>query len=74
MTLLQQLDELLDTMDHNLERGVPLEAAQDALDIVQHLQRISNSGDAMDNAHARMTILWLFGDEGRQMRKDQSGS
>ena len=74
MTLLEQLDELQDSMNKLVSQSKDGEAAQDALEIVQHLQRISNSPDQIDTAHANMSIWWLFSDEGRLIRKDQSGN
>lgn len=67
--LLNQFDELQDSMDRLVGEGKKGEAAQDALEFVQLLQRISNSSDALDAAHAHMTVKYLFGDAGREERR-----
>lgn len=74
MDFLIQIDELLRSMDKLVAMGDRnQEAGQDALEIVQSLQRVANSDDALDAVLSRMTILYLFGDEGREARKGQDG-
>lgn len=71
MSFLEELDALQDTMDGNLKRGLRIEAAQDALEIIERLRNLVNADDPMSDVLARSTVRYLLGDEGRTMRKEQ---
>lgn len=71
-TLLQRIDSLHDAVDHYLEKQHEMDAGENALDMLALIKQAANADkNTMDGQVGNMTIRSLFGDEMRDMRKEQ---
>lgn len=73
MSTMNKIDQLQDTMDGQLQRGLHIEAAQDALELVQILREAANADPAtLEGVIGKLSLREVLGSENRQMRKDMA--